>query len=69
MREDFNGLAAITQSALAENPFCSRVFAFRGRRGDLLKVLWFDGQGCGCWPSSSNAPASSGRRRAVVVCL
>jgi len=33
------------QTALAENPFCGHVFVLRGRRGDLLKVLWFDGQG------------------------
>jgi transposase len=29
----------------AANPFCGHVFVFRGRRGDILKVLWFDGQG------------------------
>jgi transposase len=45
MRKGFDGLAALVQSALAENPFCGHVFVFRGRRGDLLKVLWFDGQG------------------------
>jgi transposase len=26
-------------------PFCGHVFVFRGRRGDMLKALWFDGQG------------------------
>ena len=45
MRKGFDGLAALVQTALAENPFCGHVFAFRGRRGDILKVLWFDGQG------------------------
>ena len=33
------------QTTLASNPFGGHVFAFRGRRGDILKVLWFDGQG------------------------
>jgi transposase len=33
------------QTALAENPFSGHVFVFRGRRGDIIKVLWFDGQG------------------------
>jgi transposase len=33
------------QTALAANPFCGHVFVFRGRRGDIIKVLWFDGQG------------------------
>lgn len=45
MRKGFDGLAAIVQSALAANPFEGHVFVFRGRRGDLIKVLWFDGQG------------------------
>lgn len=45
MRKGFDGLAAIVQTTLASNPFCGHVFAFRGRKGDILKVLWFDGQG------------------------
>ncbi len=45
MRKGFNGLAALVQSALADNPYSGHVFVFRGRRGDLLNVLWFDGQG------------------------
>ena len=45
MRKGFDGLAAMVQTALARNPFEGHVFVFRGRRGDILKVLWFDGQG------------------------
>lgn len=45
MRKGFDGLAAMVQTALAANPFRGHVFVFRGRRGDILKVLWFDGQG------------------------
>ena len=45
MRKGFDGLAAVAQTALVANPFCGHVFVFRGRRGDILKVLWFDGQG------------------------
>ena len=45
MRKGFDGLAALVQTALVENPFRGHVFVFRGRRGDILKVLWFDGQG------------------------
>lgn len=40
----FNGLTAMVQ-ALETNSFCGQVFVFRGRRGDTLKVLWFDDQG------------------------
>ncbi|MCY0388995.1 IS66 family insertion sequence element accessory protein TnpB [Robbsia sp. Bb-Pol-6] len=45
MRRGFNGLAAIVQNTLASNPFGGHVFVFRGRRGDLIKVLWWDGHG------------------------
>ena len=45
MRKGFDGLAAVAQRALAANPFCGHVFVFRGRRGDLLKVLWADRDG------------------------
>jgi transposase len=45
MRKGFDGLSATVQSAIDANPFCGHVFVFRGRRGDILKVLWFDGQG------------------------
>ena len=45
MRKGFDGLAAMVQTALAANPFCGHVFVFRGKRGDILKILWFDGQG------------------------
>ena len=45
MRKGFDGLAALAQEKLARNPFDGHLFVFRGKRGDLLKVLWFDGQG------------------------
>lgn len=45
MRRGFIGLAGMVQTALEENPFSGRVFVFRGRRGDLIKILWFDGDG------------------------
>jgi transposase len=45
MRKGFDGLAAQAQQVLAADPFCGHLFVFRGRRGDLVKVLWFDGQG------------------------
>ena len=45
MRRGMHGLSALVQTALAENPFSGHVFVFRGRRGDLIKILWFDGDG------------------------
>ena len=45
MRFGFDGLAAQVQTVLQADPFSGHLFLFRGRRGDLLKALWWDGQG------------------------
>jgi len=45
MRKGMDGLAALAQTTLAQNPFGGHVFVFRGRRGDLVKLVWFDGDG------------------------
>ena len=45
MRRGFDGLAAIAQEKLGADPFGGHVFVFRGRRGDLIKLLWWDGDG------------------------
>ena len=45
MRKGMDGLAALVQTALGERPFSGDVFVFRGKRGDLLKLLWWSGDG------------------------
>jgi transposase len=45
MRKGMDGLAALAQTVLAQNPFSGHIFVFRGRRGDLVKLVWFDGDG------------------------
>jgi transposase len=45
LRRGFTGLSALVQTALEKEPFAGHVFVFRGRRGDLIKVLWWDGDG------------------------
>lgn len=45
MRSGFNGLAAKVETALQADPFSGHVFVFRGKRGDLLKILWWSGDG------------------------
>jgi transposase len=45
MRKGLDGLAMLAQQVLNENPFDGALFAFRGRRGGLVKLLWYDGQG------------------------
>jgi transposase len=45
LRCGFTGLSAVAQTVLQQDPFAGHVFVFRGRRGDLVKVLWWDGDG------------------------
>jgi len=45
MRRGFQGLSAQVQTVLEQQPFSGHVFVFRGRRGDTIKLLWFDGDG------------------------
>lgn len=45
MRAGMNGLAAKVQTTLAEEPLSGHVFVFRGRRGNVVKVLWATSDG------------------------
>ena len=45
MRRGFSLLAAQAKKVLVEDPYSGHLFVFRGRRGDLLKIIWWDSQG------------------------
>jgi transposase len=45
MRKGFDTLAAQVQTMLSLDPHNGALYVFRGRRGDLVKILWWDGQG------------------------
>lgn len=45
LRRGFAGLSALVQTKLEKSPMSGQVFIFRGRRGDLVKLIWFDGDG------------------------
>ncbi len=45
MRKGFNSLSALAERVLEQDPFSGHLFVFRGRRGDLVKIIWWDGQG------------------------
>ncbi|MCY4550354.1 MAG: IS66 family insertion sequence element accessory protein TnpB, partial [Defluviicoccus sp.] len=62
-------LAAQAERVLKADPHCGHLFIYRGRRGDLIKMIWWDGQGA-ClfskrlergrfvWPSASEGKVS-----------
>jgi transposase len=78
LRRGFDGLSAIVQTTLEESPFSGHVFVFRGRRGDLIKVLWWDGDGL-ClfakrlergrfiWPKAENGKVSLTRAQLSML--
>jgi len=45
MRKGFDSLSVMAQEVLKHDTFAGHLFAFRGRRGDLVKILYWDGQG------------------------
>jgi len=45
MRRGMNGLSLQVQETLGRDPFAGDLFVFRGRRGDMVKILWHDGLG------------------------
>lgn len=45
MRKGFDGLSVVVAATLAEDPYCGHLFVFRGRKGDRIKALWYDGEG------------------------
>lgn len=65
MRKQFNALSALAENVLKQDPFFRHLFVFSGRRGDLVKIVWWDGEGAcmfsNClekgkfvWPSASD---------------
>ena len=45
MRRGLTTLAAQAEQPLKQDPFAGHPFVFRGRRGGLIKIIWWDGQG------------------------
>ena len=70
MRCGMNGLALKIQQGLGRDPHSGEIFCFRGRKADMVKLLWFDGIGTSLyakrleagkfvWPSSSTAASTA----------
>jgi transposase len=44
-RKQMDGLAGLVRHGLGQDPQCGDLFLFRNRRGDMVKILFFDPQG------------------------
>ena len=78
MRRGFNTLAAQAGQVLAEDPYSGHMFVFRGRRGDLLRIILWDTQGA-ClfsrrlgrcrlvWPAAREGKVSPGSPRLSML--
>lgn len=67
MRKGFDGLSAIVIELLGEVPTSGHYFIFRNRRGDRLKILYWDGDGMAIWykrleQGTFRMPSGSGGR-------
>ena len=45
MRNQFNGLSALAEIVVTQDPYLGHFFVFCGSRGDLVKIVWWDGLG------------------------
>ena len=79
MRKGMPGLAALVKESLGKAPYSGDVFVFRGRRGDLIKVLWFSGDGTNLylkrlergrfvWPAATEGTALLSAAQFAMLC-
>ncbi|MDX2142385.1 MAG: IS66 family insertion sequence element accessory protein TnpB [Rhodospirillaceae bacterium] len=45
LRRNIDALGVLIQEVLKCDPFSGHMFAFRGVRADMIKILWWDGTG------------------------
>lgn len=49
MRKSFNGLTILVHDVLDQDPLSGHLFVFRNRRGDRVKILYWDRSGFCIW--------------------
>ncbi|HEX3853447.1 MAG TPA: IS66 family insertion sequence element accessory protein TnpB [Polyangiaceae bacterium] len=72
MRKGFDTLAGVVREALALDPLSGHLFVFRSRRGDRVKLLWWDVDGWALFYKRLEAgkfffPTACGGQRSVTI--
>ena len=79
MRRGLTSLSGLVQASLEQSPLSGEVYVFRGRRGDLIKILFHDGEGI-ClfqkrldrgrfvWPQAESGTISLTRAQLSMLC-
>jgi transposase len=79
MRRGLTSLSGLVQTSLEQSPLSGEVYVFRGRRGDLIKILFHDGEGI-ClfqkrldrgrfvWPQAESGTISLTRAQLSMLC-
>jgi transposase len=49
MRRSFDGLSCLAEQVVQADPLSGHLFVFRGRRGDRIKILYWDRDGYALW--------------------
>ena len=78
LRKGLDGLAMLVQGVLKQDPFSGHLFAFRGRKANLIKIVFWDGTGlclfterleAGRFASATTDGTVSARATSASICL